>query len=94
MLVIKLEVTWILCNLGLIVKAKADTEIPESSRSEFSERFFANSFTLSDAEDNNSSTLSRWVIADLPLLRTVLPICHKSQKSSFWGVMYSIISLP
>ena len=40
----------------------------ESSRLEFSNKFLANNFTLSDAEDNTSVPLSRAVIADLLLL--------------------------
>ena len=59
-------------------------EIPESSRLEFLEKFSANNFALSDAEDNTSG------IADLPLLRTLLAI---HQKSSFWEVMDSFVLL-
>ena len=47
-------------------------EIPESSRLEFSEKFLANNFALSDAEDNTSRLLNRVGIADLPLLRTLV----------------------
>ena len=53
-------------------------EIPESSRLGFLEKFLANNFALSDAEDNTSGTLNRGGIADLPLLRTLLAICQKS----------------
>ena len=53
-------------------------EIPESSRLEFSEKFSANSFALSSAEDIvDIGDLGD--IADLPLLRTLLAICQKSQ---------------
>ena len=51
------------------------------------EKFSANNFALLDAEDNTSGPLNRGGIADLPLLRTVLAICLKSQKPSFWEVM-------
>ena len=53
-------------------------EIPESSRLEFLEKFSANNFVLSDAEDNTSGPLNRGGIADLPLLRTLLVIRQKS----------------
>ena len=55
-------------------------EIPESSRLEFLEKFSANNFALSNAEDNTSTQLSRGAIADLPLLRTLLAIRQKSQE--------------
>ena len=32
-------------------------------------------------------------IADLPLLRTLLPVRQKSRASSFWEVMYSFVLL-
>ena len=38
----------------------------ESSRLEFLEKFSANNFASSDAEDNNSGWLNRGGIADLP----------------------------
>ena len=65
-------------------------EIPESSRLEFLEKFSANNFALSDAEDNTSGPLNRGGIADLkPVLRTLLAIRQKSQESSFWELMDS-----
>ena len=67
--------------------------IPELSRLEFTEKFSANNFALSDAEDNISRPLNRGGIADLPLLRTLLAICQKSQEPSFWEVMDSFVSL-
>ena len=51
--------------------------IPESL--EFLEKFLANNFALTDAEDNTSGPLNRGGIADLPLLRTLLAICQKSR---------------
>ena len=60
----------------------------ESSRLEFSEKFSANNFALSDAEDNTSGPLNRGGIADLPLLRTLLAI-----QPSFWEVMDSFVLL-
>ena len=69
-----LGVTEILCSFKLVLEGKTGKEIPESPRLEFLEKFSANNFASSDAEDNNSRPLSRGGIADLPLLRT-LAIC-------------------
>ena len=82
-------VTEILCSFKLVLEGKTGKEIPESSRLEFIEKFSANSFALSDAEDNTSGPLNRGGIADLPLLRTLLAIRQKSQEPSFWQVMDS-----
>ena len=62
-----LEVTEILCSFRLILERKMGKEIPESSRLEFLEKFSANNFALSDAEDNTYGSLNRGGIADLPL---------------------------
>ena len=75
---IMLGATEILCNFRLVLEGKTGKEIPESSRLEFLEKFSANNFALSDAEDNTSGPLNRGGIADLPLLRTLLAICQKS----------------
>ena len=61
-----LEVMEILCSFRLVLEGKAGKEIPESSRLEYLEKFSANSFALSDAEDNTSGPLNRGGIADLP----------------------------
>ena len=66
------------CSFRLVLEGKAGKEIPESSRFEFLEKFLANNFALSDAEDNTSGPLNRGGTADLPLLRTLLAICQKS----------------
>ena len=50
----------------------------EISRLEFLEKFSANNFALSDAEDDTSGPLNRGVIADLPFLRILLAIFTKS----------------
>ena len=60
----------ILCSFRLVLGGKAGKEMPESSRLEFLEKFLANKFTLSEAEDNTSGPMNRGGIADLPLLRT------------------------
>ena len=43
----------------LVPEGKTAKEIPESSRSEFLERFSANNFALPDAEVNTSGQLNR-----------------------------------
>ena len=47
-----LGVTEILCSFRLVLEGKTCKEIPESLRSEFLEKFSANNFALSNAEDN------------------------------------------
>ena len=62
-----LGVIEMLCSFRLFLERKTGREIPVSSRSEFLEKFLANNFALSDAEDNTSGPLNRGKIADLPL---------------------------
>ena len=81
----------IICNFRLVLEGKTGKEIPESSRLEFLEKFLANNFALSDAEDNTSSSLNRGGIADLPLLRTLLAIHQKSREPSFCKVKDSFV---
>ena len=69
-----LRVMEILCSLRLVLEGKIGKEIPEASSLEFFEKFLANYFVLSDAEDNTSGPLNRGNIADLPLLRTLLAV--------------------
>ena len=71
-----------LCSFRLVLEGKKVKEIPESSRLEFLEKFSANNFALSDAEDNTSRLLNRGGIADLPLLETLLAIPQKSRESN------------
>ena len=71
-----LGVIEILCSFKLVLEGKTGKDIPESSRLKFLEKFSANNFSLSDAEDNTG-------ITDLPLLITLLVICQKFQKPSF-----------
>ena len=81
----------ILCSFRLVLEGKTGKEIPESSRFEFLEKFLANIFALSDAEDNTSGPLNRGGIADLLMLKTLLAIHQKSRKPSFWEVMDSFV---
>ena len=71
-----LGVTEILCSFKLVLEGKTGKEIPESSRLEFLEKFSANNFALSDAEDNTFGLLNRGSIADLPLSRALLVLSH------------------
>ena len=82
-----------ICSFRLVLEGKTGKVIPESSRLEFLEKFSANNFALSDAEDNTSEPLNRGGIADLPLLRTLLAIRQKYRKSSFWKVADSFVLL-
>ena len=66
-----LGVTEILCSLRLVLEGKTGKEIPESPRFEFLEKYSANNFALSDAEDKTSGPLNGGGIADLHLLRTL-----------------------
>ena len=88
-----LGVTEILCSFKLVLEGKTGKEIPESSKLEFLEKFSANNFALSDAEDNTSGPLNRGGITVFPLLRTLLAICPNSQEPSFWEVMDSFVLL-
>ena len=81
-----LGVTEILCSFKLVLEGKTGKEITESSRLQFIEKFSANNFALSDAEDNTSGPLNRGGIAHLPI-RKLLAICQKSREPSFWEVM-------
>ena len=82
-----LGVIEILCSFRLVLEGKTGKEIPKSSRLEFLEKLSGNNFALSDAEDKTSGPLNRGGIANLPLLRTLLAICQKSQEPSLWEVM-------
>ena len=74
-----LGVREILCSFGLVLEGKTGKEILESSRLMFLEKFSANIFPLSDAEDNTSGMSNRRVIVNLPLLRTLLAICQSPE---------------
>ena len=81
----------ILYSFRLVLEGKAGKEIPKSSRFEFLEKFLANNFALSDAEDSTSDPLKRGGIAYLSLLRTLLAIHQKCREPSFWEVMDSFV---
>ena len=54
-----LGVIEILCSFRLALEGKKGKEIPKSSKLEFLEKFLANNFALSEAEDNTSRPLER-----------------------------------
>ena len=85
-----LGVTEMLCSFRLVLERKTGKEIPVSSRLELFEKFSANNFAVSDAEDNTSRLLNRGDIADLPLLRTLLVMRQKFLEPRFWEVMDSL----
>ena len=86
-----LGVMEILCSFRLVTEGKTGKEIPEPSILDFLEKFLANNFALSDAEDNTSGPLNRGGMADLPLLRKLLAIHQKSREPSVWEVMNSLV---
>ena len=81
----------ILCRFILVLERKTGKGIQESSVLGFLEKFLANNFALSDAEDNTSSPLNRGGIVGLPVLKTLLAIRQKSRERSFWEVMDSFV---
>ena len=83
----------ILCSFRLALEVETTEEIPDSSRLEFLEKYWANNFALLDAEDNLSGSLNRGGKADLLLLRTLLAICQKYQEPSFWEMMNCFVLL-
>ena len=68
-----LEVTEI-CSFRLVLEGKAGKGIPKFSRLEFLQKFLANNFPISDAEDSTAEPLNRGGMEDLPLLRILLAI--------------------
>ena len=80
---------WELCKYyafsKLVLERKTGREIPESSRLEFSEKFSANNFALSVAEDNTSGTLNRRGIADLTFLENTINNSPKVPRAKFPG---------
>ena len=84
-------VTKILWGFRLVLKEKTGKLITEPSRLEFLENFLANSFALSDAEDNTSQPLNRGHKVDLNLLRKLLAIHQKSWVVNFWEVIESSV---
>ena len=77
----------------LVLVGKTGKEIPESLRLELLEKFLANNFALSDAEDNTSGPLNRGGRADLCFLRTLLAVRQKYREPSFWDAMDSFLLL-
>ena len=87
-----LGVTEILCSFRLVLEWKTGNDIPWVIKIGV-QKFPTNNFALSNAKDNTLGLLNRGGIVDLPLLRTLLAICQKFWKLSFWEVMDSSILL-
>ena len=79
------------CSFRLVLEGTTGKEIPESSRLEFLEKFLANKFALSDAENKTSRPLNEGGIAYLPLLRTRCR--QESREPSFSEVMDPFVLL-
>ena len=82
-----LEIT----SFRLVLEGKTGKLIPESLRLEFLDKYFANNFAFSDAEDSTYWPLNRGGITDLPLLTALLAIRQASRQPSFWEVMNSFL---
>ena len=72
-------VTEILCSFKLVLEGKAGKEIPESSRLEFTEKFSANNFILSDAAHNTSIENT---ISSFPVMETFVLLPYASLAAS------------
>ena len=62
----------ILYSFKLVLEGKRGKEIPKLSRLEFLEKFLANNFALSDAEENDFGPWNREGIADCFFLKVCL----------------------
>ena len=91
-------VTEIICSLRLVLDRKTGKEISESSRLKFLQKFLANNFALSEAEDNTSEPCNRggreersieeYCIIEKRRFTLVENTTGNSQKvPSFWEVM-------
>ena len=64
----------IFCSFRLVLDRKKGREIPKSPRLNLLEKFLANNFALSEAENNTYRPLNRGGTAELPLLKALLTI--------------------
>ena len=85
------EGTDLFYSFRLVLEGKTGKEVLKSSRLGFLEKFLANKFILSDAEDNTSLNIGD--IADLHLFRTLIEIREKSSELGFLEVMESFALL-
>ena len=86
-----LTILEIFSSFRLVLEGKTGKLTPESLKLEFLNKFSANIFALSDAEDSTYWPLNRGGITDLPLLRTLLANRHESRQLSYWEVMDSFV---
>ena len=84
-----LTILEILSSFRLVLEGKTGKLIPESLRLEFLDKFFANNFALSDAEDSTYWPLNR----RYNRFTFDNTICnrHASRQPSFWEVMDSFV---
>ena len=87
-----LRASEVLFRCRLVLEGKAGKEILDASKLEFFGKFSTSNFALPDVEDNTSGSLNKGVIADLPLLRTLVAIHQKPWKQSFLEVIASLFS--
>ena len=80
-----LGVTEILCSFRLVLEWETGKKITESSRLELLEKFLANNFALSDAEENTLRLLNRGGIADLPVFENTIGNLPKDLKAKYLG---------
>ena len=85
-----LGVTELLCSFRLVAEGK---NVKIVKIRVLRREFLANNFVLLDAEDNTSGPLNRGSIANIPLLRTLLTNCQKSQQQGLWKQMESFVLL-
>ena len=81
------------CSFRLVLDGKTGKVIPESWRLEFWENILTTNFSLSNAKDNTFRPWNSADIADLLLLRTLLPIYQNPREKSFREVMDSYVLL-
>ena len=79
-----------ICSFRLVLEEKASKEIPELSQ--FLEKFLEKSFAFIEFRRQHWP-LSRRVMADLPLWRTILAIPRKLRQLSLCKVMDSLVLL-
>ena len=75
----------ILCSFRIVLEGKTGKDVPESSRLEFSEKFLANNFAWSEAENSTSGPLKRGGITDLPLVENTISKWPKVPTAKFLG---------
>ena len=81
----------ILRSFRLVLEGKIGKEMPESSRLEFLEKFSADTFALSDAEDNTSNLLNRGTSYTRFFVENTIRNSPKVPRAKFLEVMGSFV---